>query len=250
MTLIIVSSAAQEPSGWPSLGIQRRCCAWHDANRRRRAHSKTLKCFVMFDALSCRPPHNAARAQVWALAVTGAREEAVATGGGDAVVALWRDATAANAEAKATEQAAVVLKQQDLENALQVSSSCDRVCLVATQDSCLLTACVNDLNVAPGSLTVRIFSATSVSSCFWTFDARGPVVVPAIRFSANGCAAQLLTVTPQAEDYAEAASLAFELRQPRRLLAVVSAAAAPVIGADATPSASSGSNGAAPGAGS
>ncbi len=60
---------------------------------------------------------------MWALAVTGAREEAVATGGGDAVVALWRDATAANAEAKATEQAVVVLKQQDLENALQVGSS-------------------------------------------------------------------------------------------------------------------------------
>ena len=55
--------------------------------------------------------------------MTGPREEAVATGGGDAVVALWRDATAANAEAKAEEQAAVVLKQQDLENALQVRSS-------------------------------------------------------------------------------------------------------------------------------
>ena len=60
---------------------------------------------------------------MWALAVTGAGEEAVATGGGDAVVALWRDATAANAEALAAEQAAAVLKQQDLENALQVSSS-------------------------------------------------------------------------------------------------------------------------------
>ena len=52
--------------------------------------------------------------------MTGINEEVAATGGGDAVVALWRDATAANAEAKASEQAVAVLKQQDLENALQV----------------------------------------------------------------------------------------------------------------------------------
>ena len=76
------------------------------------------------------------RPQVWALAVAGAREEAVATGGGDAVVALWRDATAANAEAKATEQAAAVLKQQDLENALQVAGL--RVsCVGGSYDLCL-----------------------------------------------------------------------------------------------------------------
>ncbi len=56
--------------------------------------------------------------------------------------------------------------------------------------------------------------------------------------------------SPQAKDYAEAASLAFELRQPRRLLAVVSAAAVPVMGADAaSASASSGTHGAAAGAG-
>jgi len=52
-------------------------------------------------------------------------------------------------------------------------------------------------------------------------------------------------VTPQAQDYGEAASLAFELRQPRRLLAVVSAAAVPVLAADAA----SASSGAASGAG-
>ena len=56
-------------------------------------------------------------------------------------------------------------------------------------------------------------------------------------------------MTPQAQDYGEAASLAFELRQPRRLLAVVSAAAVPVLAADAASASSGTSDGAASGAG-
>lgn len=54
------------------------------------------------------------------MAVAGKQESVVVTGGGDATVTLWHDSTAANAEAVAEEEAASVLKQQDLENALQV----------------------------------------------------------------------------------------------------------------------------------
>ena len=52
----------------------------------------------------------------------------------------------------------------------------------------------------------------------------------------------------QSKDYAEAASLAFELRQPRRLLSVVSAAAAPALDAGAPAATSGAIKGAARGA--
>lgn len=54
------------------------------------------------------------------MAVGGAGESMLATGAADATVAVWEDCTAADEEAAAAEDAAVVLKQQDLSNALQV----------------------------------------------------------------------------------------------------------------------------------
>ena len=54
------------------------------------------------------------------MAVGGKQESVLVSGGGDSSVALWRDSTAANAEAAAEQEAASVLKEQDLENALQV----------------------------------------------------------------------------------------------------------------------------------
>ena len=52
----------------------------------------------------------------------GAGDRLLATGAADATVAIWEDVTAADEEAEAAEEAAVVLKQQDLSNALQVPS--------------------------------------------------------------------------------------------------------------------------------
>jgi hypothetical protein len=57
---------------------------------------------------------------VWALAVGGAGEGLLATGASDATFAVWEDCTVADEEEAAAEEAAIVLKQQDLSNALQV----------------------------------------------------------------------------------------------------------------------------------
>ncbi len=58
--------------------------------------------------------------QVWAMAV-GAGEALLATGGADATVALWHDATEEDQAAAAAEGDAIVLRQQDLANALHVN---------------------------------------------------------------------------------------------------------------------------------
>jgi WD40 repeat protein len=60
--------------------------------------------------------------RLWGLAASAAPAESlIATGGGDSRVVIWRDATAAKAaEAEAAEES-LVLKQQELSNALAVS---------------------------------------------------------------------------------------------------------------------------------
>lgn len=63
---------------------------------------------------ACRP------LQVWALAVGGADESVVATGGGDGAVALWEDCTQEDAATTAREMQEAVLREQELLNALQV----------------------------------------------------------------------------------------------------------------------------------
>jgi U3 small nucleolar RNA-associated protein 13 len=66
--------------------------------------------------------------RLWGLAASAAPAESlVATGGGDSRVVIWRDATAAKAaEAEAAEES-LVLKQQELSNALAVSTKSWRV---------------------------------------------------------------------------------------------------------------------------
>jgi U3 small nucleolar RNA-associated protein 13 len=61
--------------------------------------------------------------RLWGLAASAAPAESlIATGGGDSRVVIWRDATAAKAaEAEAAEES-LVLKQQELSNALAVSA--------------------------------------------------------------------------------------------------------------------------------
>lgn len=58
--------------------------------------------------------------KVWALALSGASGDLLASGGGDGAIAVWEDCTAADADEAAAEEAAAVLRQQDLANALRV----------------------------------------------------------------------------------------------------------------------------------
>ena len=58
--------------------------------------------------------------KVWALASSGPSGHLLASGGGDGAVAVWEDCTTADADEAAAEAAEVVLKQQDLANALKV----------------------------------------------------------------------------------------------------------------------------------
>lgn len=58
--------------------------------------------------------------KVWAMALSGASGDLVASGGGDGAIAVWEDCTAADADEAAAAAAAVALKEQDLANALQV----------------------------------------------------------------------------------------------------------------------------------
>jgi hypothetical protein len=67
-------------------------------------------------------PSRSARAQVWALAVGGAGEPVLATGGADARVNLWRDCTAADEDSAAAERAEAAQRAQELANALQARS--------------------------------------------------------------------------------------------------------------------------------
>ena len=64
--------------------------------------------------------HTIACEQVWALAVGGEQERLLATGGADARVNVWRDATAEDEAAARSEAAAAAGKAQDLANALEV----------------------------------------------------------------------------------------------------------------------------------
>lgn len=57
---------------------------------------------------------------MWALALSGASGDLLASGGGDGAIAVWEDCTAADADEAAAEAEAAVLKQQDLANALRV----------------------------------------------------------------------------------------------------------------------------------
>lgn len=76
------------------------------------------------------PPHPPG--QVWALAVGGSRQQLLASGGGDGALALWEDATAAEADAAAAERAAAALKEQELQLAL-ASDQLDRAAALAFQ---------------------------------------------------------------------------------------------------------------------
>ncbi|PRW60889.1 transducin beta 3 isoform A [Chlorella sorokiniana] len=57
--------------------------------------------------------------KVWALTLAGSSGDLLASGGGDGAIAVWEDCTAADADEAAAEAEAVVLKQQDLANALR-----------------------------------------------------------------------------------------------------------------------------------
>jgi U3 small nucleolar RNA-associated protein 13 len=60
--------------------------------------------------------------RLWGLDVSRTTSESlVATGGDDARLVLWRDVTAARAAAAEAEEEALVVKQQELSNALAVS---------------------------------------------------------------------------------------------------------------------------------
>ncbi|CAA6673787.1 unnamed protein product [Spirodela intermedia] len=69
---------------------------------------KTSECVATYDQ------HES---KVWALAV-GKKTERLATGGGDAVINLWEDSTAADKEEDLRKTEEVALKSQELENAL------------------------------------------------------------------------------------------------------------------------------------
>lgn len=58
--------------------------------------------------------------QIWALAVGGAQESVMATGGGDARVVLWADSTEADQAAAAEAEEELAEKEQALQNALAV----------------------------------------------------------------------------------------------------------------------------------
>lgn len=74
-------------------------------------HPPPAECINTFDA------HDD---KVWAMALSGASGDLVASGGGDGAIAVWEDCTAADADEAAAAAAAVALKEQDLANALQV----------------------------------------------------------------------------------------------------------------------------------
>ena len=135
-------------------------------------------------------------AQVWALAVGGAGESLLATGVSDATVAIWEDVTAADEAAAAEEEEEEVLKQQDLSNALQVCTALQQsilnMSLRAAQTHCLPCGAGTSKGFLPhyGPASPKDVCVTCL----------------------------------QRKDYSAAAALAFEMRQPRRLLSVVEAA--------------------------
>jgi hypothetical protein len=58
--------------------------------------------------------------KVWALALGGPGEKVMATGGGDAVVAVWEDVTEADQAAAQEQEEELLQKEQALQNALVV----------------------------------------------------------------------------------------------------------------------------------
>lgn len=61
--------------------------------------------------------------RLWGLAASdGPTESLIASGGGDARVVIWRDVTAAKAAEAEAQEEGLVLKQQELSNALAVSN--------------------------------------------------------------------------------------------------------------------------------
>ena len=64
---------------------------------------------------------------MWALTLSDASGDLLASGGGDGAIAVWEDCTAADADEAAAEAEAAVLKQQDLANALRVSGGTDEL---------------------------------------------------------------------------------------------------------------------------
>lgn len=58
--------------------------------------------------------------RIWACSTAGAHESMLATGGGDATVVIWEDTTAADSAEAADQEQQLVLKEQELQNALMV----------------------------------------------------------------------------------------------------------------------------------
>ncbi len=148
--------------------------------------------------------------KVWALTLSGASGDLLASGGGDGAIAVWEDCTAADADEAAAEAEAAVLKQQDLANALRVSGS-----------NCEAQGCRSQRCHLPGGSAIGVLQHNwaHIQGCVHLLEA-----VCTARSPPN----QTLLICPsstilhlQEEDWARAARLAFEMRHPGRLLGVV-----------------------------
>ena len=149
---------------------------------------------------------------MWALALSGPSGDLLASGGGDGAIALWEDCTAADADEAALLAEEAVLKDQDLANALKVSGwlagwPCGRAGGRVGKWVGIgwLSGRAGESEVAASTC---ICSATTAPSA----QALASPVAP--------CCPLLLTLL-QDEDYERATALAFEMRHPGRLLAVV-----------------------------
>lgn len=77
--------------------------------------------------------------RLWGLAVSnGPDESLVASGGDDSSVVVWRDVTADKAAAAEAEEAELVMKQQELSNALAVSTQGIGWCAKSDQAVCMV----------------------------------------------------------------------------------------------------------------
>lgn len=121
--------------------------------------------------------------KVWALALSGPSGDLLASGGGDGAVAVWEDCTAADAHEAAEAEEEAELKQQDLRNALQVRAGPRRGCALARGRP--------------------------------RHAAEALATLPSLHHACPPGASS------QDADYGRAAALAFEMRHPGRLLAVV-----------------------------
>lgn len=110
--------------------------------------------------------------RLWGLTVSQSPEESLlASGGADSRIVVWRDVTADKAAAAEAEEEQLVMKQQELSNALAVRLVyvCRCVCVAGSVRVCFVGVRLGQCNTGVGQHTCTAFAVDPHHHLSWLF---------------------------------------------------------------------------------